>query len=89
MRLIFEVGSQRAFAEFDDYKIGQLCAEDTEFCSLAAVKKYPYTFVGVGNRQRVNPYPRQNLRKGKTDHLQVAENFFDKNQLMNNNTWDV
>lgn len=39
--------------EFLDYKLGQLANESEEFCALGAVKKYPYTFIGAGNQQRV------------------------------------
>ena len=41
--------------QFVTYQLqqGQLTAEGEKFIPWAAVKKYPYTYVGVANRQRV------------------------------------
>ncbi|TAQ85877.1 hypothetical protein B7494_g5779 [Chlorociboria aeruginascens] len=44
------------FSEFKDYhhlQLGQLAAEGESFCPFQTIKKYPYVYIGVSNRQRV------------------------------------
>jgi len=40
--------------QYSDYGLGQLAPEDGAFVPWQAVKKYPYAYIGTGNRQRVS-----------------------------------
>jgi len=39
--------------QYAEYNFGQLAPEGEAFVPWQAVKKYPYTYIGTGNRQKV------------------------------------
>lgn len=72
-----------------ELKKGQLAPEGVKFMTFKTATKYPYMFIGHGNRQKVILRPIH-----KSSHAQhwlihkVAENFFDKNQIYGH-TYDL
>ena len=51
-RLEFD-GTHQDFEEYRQLQLGELAKEGEDFCPFEAIKKYPYTYIGVANRQTV------------------------------------